>query len=203
MAPPQSACISAEDLTKFAFSNMEQDLDFLTRADCLTGSEIGQTYETGCKPIGTPQDVLDVFFQDGSYFVKVAIHRVYEATDLPPRTVREFLPHVFEVGKFKRTFSISEHGLVMDQINEKIEELESHKMKDKAKDFVWKQRLAEWLGHLLVCLPSRCPASPRQDGTKRRESITSNGCDSKICSDGSLANHKLARQNPVKVEQCR
>lgn len=195
MARPQTARTPAGYFTKVGTSHREPAQEALNRADCSNSPEIGQTRETGRKPVGTPQHVFGVFLQDKSYYVKVAVHRVYEATDFPPRTVREFLPHVFEVGEFKRTFSSGEHGLVMDQINEKIAELESHNMRDKAKAVIWKQRLSEWLGHFLVCVPSKSPTIPREADTERCKSIASSGGDSKTCSDGSLANHKACSRN--------
>jgi hypothetical protein len=70
----------------------------------------------------------------------------------PERNVREFLPLVFEVGEFKRTFPRDEHREVMDKLDEKVAEFEKDKMGNEATPPIWFRRLSDWLHNIFGCL---------------------------------------------------
>jgi hypothetical protein len=77
--------------------------------------------------------------------------RMYSASN-PIRTVIEHGKGEFEVGQLNRVFPNGKHRLIMEEIDQRVDELEKHEAQRKATATTWCEKLLDWLRPIFVCL---------------------------------------------------
>jgi hypothetical protein len=80
--------------------------------------------------------------------------RMYSASN-PLRTVIEHRLGEFEVGQLNQVFPNGEHRSIMEEIDQRVTELEKDKAQRKATAITWCEKLLDWLRPISVCLTAK------------------------------------------------
>ena len=101
--------------------SFESLTNFLKPTECSSTSLIA---DQSHKPGLILRKILEVFCQDGLYFVKVAACRVCKA-DGPERWVYDYRPLTYEACEFEQMVSRDQHESLSQEFEEKMGELKS------------------------------------------------------------------------------